>query len=86
MPIDIILTDEEAAELLRQDPDTEKEGGFQGLFVKLQRQLDQATNELHLDDDDLERIPRYALRYGRGGWENLFIRIFGDHLGPELRR
>jgi hypothetical protein len=82
----ITLTPVQATLLHQQHPGTETGGGFQSLLVKLQRQYNPATNELTLDDSDLERIPRYAFDYGQGGWENRLAGIFGPALGPRLGR
>jgi hypothetical protein len=45
------------------------QGGFQDLLRKLQRQFSQQTLTLQLDEDDLEKIPRYR-RYEPGGYED----------------
>jgi predicted GNAT superfamily acetyltransferase len=82
----IVLTPEELAELFKQAPETRKNGGFQSLLVGLQMKVNRSTGTLWLDAQDLERIPRYAFDYGRGGWENRLLRIFGRSLGPTLGR
>ena len=82
----IVLTAEEARELQRQEPESADDGGYQSLLVKMQNQLDQDTNRLELDDQDLERIPRYAYCYGQGGWESRLRKIFQRTLGPGLDR
>lgn len=76
----------ELAELDRQHPATEKNGGWQSLLVGLQRRVNRATGELVLTGRDLERIQRYAFDYTRGGWQNRLLRIFGRTLGPTLGR
>ena len=81
----IQLNEEEATELLQQDPESSGRGGFQSLLVKLQRQLDRNTNELELHDSDLERIPRYAFEYRNGGWQSRLIKIFRRTLGSQLK-
>lgn len=82
--VDITLSDTEADELLKQDPSKAKDGGYQAFLVKLQNKLNKTTRRLHLDKDDLEKIPRYAFEYGNGGWENSLKAIFQRHLGPKL--
>jgi site-specific DNA-methyltransferase (adenine-specific) len=84
--LDIVLSEKEAEELLKQDPARAKDGGYQGFLVKLQNKLNKTTRHLHLDEDDLERIPRYAFDYGQGGWEGSLKAIFQRHLGPKLGR
>lgn len=79
------LNEEEKEELFKQDPSTERDGGFQKLLVDLQRRVT-SENTLNLTDDDLERIPRYAFDYGNGGWEQRLSTIFESHLGPKLGR
>ena len=82
----VVLNHAEIAELDRQDPDTEKDGGFQGFLVKLQRKLRRGTQELILDEKDLEKISRYAFDSGKGTWENRLVHIFSLELGPKLGR
>jgi site-specific DNA-methyltransferase (adenine-specific) len=84
--VDIVLSEKEAEELLKQDPARAGDGGYQSFLVKLQNKLNKTTRRLHLDKDDLERIPRYAFDYGNGGWENTLKAIFQSHLGPKLGR
>ena len=82
----VALNEAEMVELERQDPDTESDGGFQGLLVGLRRKLNRATGNLELEDADLERIPRYAFDYGNGGWERRLVAIFSRTLGLRLGR
>ena len=82
----VTLTKDEVVSLFEQQPTTATDGGFQGLFVKLQGQFDQTTNDLALDDDDLRRIPQYAYDYRQGGWQDRLERIFARTLGPMLGR
>jgi hypothetical protein len=80
------LNSDEVAELRRQDVSTKGNGGWQSLIVALQAKLSPTTPELQLDNDDIERISRYAFDYGNGGWENRLQKIFGRILGPTLGR
>ena len=80
------LNGTEIAELNRQNPTTEGDGGFQGLLVSLQGRLDLNTGELILTCEDLEKIPRYAYDYKSGGWQDRLERIFLRELGPRLGR
>ena len=70
----------------RQDPDTESDGGWQSLLIRLQEKVDRLTGCLHLDARDLEQIPRYAFEYGNGGWEDRLKSVFERTLGPGLGR
>lgn len=82
----VVLTAEEIGELRRQNPSTAGDGGFQGLLVRLQKNVDASSGELTLSDDDLRRIPMYAFDYNNGGWESRLRRAFGRTLGPNLGR
>jgi len=82
----IVLTNEELAALDRQAPGTRSDGGYQELLVELQRKVNRTMREIDLSDQDLERIPRYAFDYKRGGWQKRLVSIFGRTLGPKLGR
>lgn len=86
MSLPLVLTPDEVAVLFRQDPATRDDGGFQGFLVRLQEKTNRATGEITLDDEDLERIPRYAFDYKQGGWEDRLKAIFGRGLGEGLGR
>ena len=86
MPRTVLLNQAEINLLDLQDPETESDGGFQSLMIKLQTQLNRQTNEISLSDDDLHRIPVYAYDYGNGGWQNRLEGIFLRTLGPKLGR
>lgn len=80
------LNPAEIAVLFRQNSATEKNGGYQQLLVSLQKRLNHRTGEIQLNDKDLERIPKYAYKYGNGGWEDRIVSIFGRSLGTDLGR
>jgi hypothetical protein len=82
----IVLTTGEIDELKKQNPSTAGDGGFQGLLVRLQRNVDASTGEIELSNDDLRRIPMYAFDYNNGGWESRLRRAFGRTLGTNLGR
>lgn len=81
----LTLTKDEIKELLKQDPATGSDGGFQSLMVLLQKKL---KVEITLSADELEKIPRYAFDYNNGGWESrlkkIFSRVLGENLGRQL--
>jgi hypothetical protein len=83
--IRVKLNEEEKAELMRQNPATRKDGGFQGLLVSLQENLEVNRGYIHLDQSTMERIHKYAFGYKRGGWQIRLKAIFGRTLGPDLR-
>jgi hypothetical protein len=72
-----VLNQEEAAELFRQEASTAKDGGFQNFIVGLQKQYRKGTQEIGLDDDDIDRIRKYAADSRRGGWQQRVLAIFG---------
>lgn len=82
----VTLNQDEKEVLLRQDPSTESDGGFQKLLITLQYLLDEKSGTIELPDILLERIPRYAFDYGNGGWENRLKSIFARTLGQNLGR
>jgi len=82
----VTLNATEIARLDQQDPASENDGGWQKLIVSLQKKVDRATGGLDLTSADLDKIPRYAFDYYKGGWENTLIAIFSRTLGPKLGR
>lgn len=82
----IILNPAEIEVLDRQDPVTERDGGFQQLLVELQDSLNRKTGELSLRGEHEEKIPRYAFDYRTGGWEDRLKGIFWRTLGENLGR
>ena len=74
------ISDGDIATLLRQDPATRNRGGFQGLLVKLQTQINLRTRMLRLDEADRERCCRYATQYGQGGWQTRLFRTIVSKL------
>lgn len=84
--MDVSLTQPEIAEIDKQDPRTKKDGGFQGLMVRLQTRIDRGTGTIRLTASDLRRIPMYAFKYNNGGWEDRLKNAFGRTLGQDLGR
>jgi site-specific DNA-methyltransferase (adenine-specific) len=82
--IDITLNSEEIKDLLKQNPSSEKDGGWQGLLVGLQKRLNKTTGNLTLTETDIGQIKRYAFYYKGGGWQSRLMGILGRTLGPEL--
>jgi hypothetical protein len=80
--LDIVLNAEEIAELDKQDPAKEKNGGFQRLMVWFQRRVDRVTGRLTLTVQDMQRIRMYAFKYGDGSWERWLLAAFSRTLGP----
>lgn len=82
--VDVTLNADEIQELLKQDPTTEKDGGWQSLLVGLQKRLNKSTGHLTVTGRDFEQIQRYAFHYERGGWQSRLQAIFGRTLGANL--
>jgi hypothetical protein len=61
-------------------------GGFQTFLRRLQKQVNHATGEIKLTDDDLTNIVHYAFDYKQGGWQERLLLIFERVLGPQFRR
>jgi hypothetical protein len=75
-----IVLSQDAENTLKQP--IEGKGGFQSLLEKLRNQYNFSTRNLALDKDSLERVKRYAKKYGGGGWEERLKNIFKDN--PEI--
>jgi hypothetical protein len=56
-----------AAVLAKLQKPVRGQGGFQSLLRKLQRQIDGST--LDVDAADVERLFRYSIAYGGGGFQ-----------------
>jgi hypothetical protein len=82
--IDITLNTAEIIDLLKQDPSSEKDGGWQGLLVGFQKRLNKTSGNLTITAADVGQIRRYAFQYKRGGWQSRLLGIFGRTLGPGL--
>tara|TARA_Y100001954_G_C15648904_1_gene521618 strand:+ start:206 stop:511 length:306 start_codon:yes stop_codon:yes gene_type:complete len=67
-----------------KEGNTEGEGGFQSLISSLQGNLDEDEGTLTLDEEQQERVPRYAKDYGQGGWEDQLTEMVGEELMEEL--
>lgn len=80
----VVLKRDEIAEIDKQDPMKEKDGGYQRLLVRFQKRINRQTGELELTVQDLKRIPMYAFNKSGGGWETQLVRAFGRVLGPTL--
>jgi len=72
-----ILTKDEMDELFRQDPTTANDGGFQNFMIRLQKQARRPSLEIRLDEDDIERIRKYAADSKHGGFQQRILKIFG---------
>lgn len=64
--ITITLTDEEAEPIRKE---IRGEGGMQSLLRGLQKKLDKKTNTVELTPAEIEKILRYGLNYGQGGFQ-----------------
>lgn len=80
----VTLNEQEKQILYRQDPAEGSSGGWQSLLVMLQKMLEERTGRISIPLHILERIGRYAFKYGNGGWEGRLLSIFSRTLGPRL--
>lgn len=80
----VTLNADEIAELDKQAPGTQQDGGWQSLLVGLQEMVDRETGHLFIPAHILTRIQKYAFGYGNGGWEDRLVSAFGRTLGPRL--
>ena len=51
------------------------EGGMESLLLQLQRKL-KLDGSIELSQAEIERITRYCLEYGEGGFQERFCAIF----------
>ena len=82
--IDITLNSKEVVDLLKQDPGPEKDSGWQGLLLGLQKRLNKTTGDITITAADVEQIRRYTFHYAQVGWQNHLLSVFGRTLGPTL--
>ena len=80
----VTLNPIEISVLMRQDAATKYGGGYQRLLVSFQEKLNHETGELELSEAHLDRISRYAFKYGNGGREDRLAAIFKRSLGVNL--
>ena len=73
--LQIQLSQKAVKKLLAQDPTTESKGGFQKLIIGLRRQVNTETGVLRISDSQVERIERYRMSYGRGGWQDILDEV-----------
>jgi hypothetical protein len=78
------LSPAEYRELMRQDPDTSGEGGFQHFLVDLQHRINKQTRTLELTESDLDRIYKCLANPSKGGWQGRITKIFGRHFPEAL--
>ncbi len=76
------LNSEEIAELMDQNA-TKGTGGWQSLWLALQRAFDKTTGDITLTPELRSRLYHYYHSYGQGGWQNRAKRAFRRQL-PHL--
>ena len=82
--IDITLRPTEIIDLLKPDPSTEKDVGWQALLVGLQRRLNKSTGALTVLASDISQLQRYAFQPNKDDRQNRLVGIFGRTLGGKL--
>lgn len=78
--LEIQLTREELQLLTALDPSARADGGFQQLIIELSEAADRTHRVVSVSRRQIERIVRYATKYGNGGWERQLRNIFGRHV------
>lgn len=82
----IKLTVGEIQELKRCVDHAAGRGGFQNLLLHLWYHLDEGNGEIDLSFLLMERINRYAFKYGNANWRRTLRHIFRRTLGANLDR
>ncbi len=75
----IKLSPDEFQELMKQDPKTKKDGGFQGFLVRLQQKVNRNNHIISLSESDINKIIHFGRDSRRGGWQARVKKIFGRH-------
>ena len=70
----IQLNKDELAVLIRFGTRAYFTGGFQNLVKALYSRVNKVTGEIELEPVILERLLRYSKKYGRGGFQDTFLR------------
>jgi len=70
----VTLNKEELAVLIDYGMRPNRSGGFQGLTKALYERVNKVTGELEITDELLGRSMRYMISYGRGGFQDSFLR------------
>lgn len=83
--VTINLSRGQMSALLKQEPVTRADGGFQSLMILLQNRLNKSTGHITLTRSELERIERYASNYKSGGWQARLCDIFSDLISQRDR-
>jgi hypothetical protein len=78
--ISIKLNKEEMELLMKQDPTTFDDGGYQRHLISLQYRVDRRTRGLVLSKEDLVKIRKHIRNYKKGGWQSRYKKIFERHV------
>lgn len=81
-PIEIELTDDEAAELLTPVGS----GGQQAFQQTLIAQLEGNNRTISFDDDEMGKLMRYMTQYGSGGFQGRLRKAFKRPIAELLAR
>ena len=77
--ISIRLSSEEIESLMDESV-TKGTGGWQSLWLALQRSFDKASGQIKLTPELRARIYQYYHNYGTGGWQTRAKRVFKREL------
>ena len=73
------LSKDEYSELMKYDPASKNQGGFQRFLIGLQFRIKKQTKEIELSDSDVDMIIKHGSEPKKGGWQKSIYRIFGKH-------
>ena len=84
MSITIFITDRDLIDLFNPKR-TKGSGGFQSLFLMIQKKTDKINHTITLEDEEIERIKKYYIKYRQGGWQDTLYYIFGSNILKGIR-
>jgi len=63
---------------------TEGRGGFQNIFLMIQKQVNRNNKTVDLNEEQIEKIRKNFARYGNGGWQDCLFYVFKDSILKDL--
>lgn len=79
----IKISDEDLRDLFNSAL-TDGRGGFQNLFLMIQKQVNKSDKTINLSDEQIEKIRKNFIRYGNGGWQDCLYYVFKENLLKDL--
>lgn len=59
---------------------TEGQGGFQNIFIMIQKQVNKRDKTVILSEEQIEKIQKNFQKYGKGGWQDSLYYVFRHSL------